>query len=418
MKLSDIGISRETKQTVIFRLLALLAMLTALVELLRLTDGFGISMSYQFTAIILSVICFIPVLVLFQSRIFTVNRILLLFCVVSAVSLIFNHPLHNAMSALKFSLFAGMLCLLTPLVDNDTLRYFRRKLWNYAIELIRITVLLSFIGYFVTDIATDGDGSLYSIIPCPITLSTLSAIVSIALTSRLFSKEYGHRWVRVIDIISLPVTMLVIVWAGARSAMIGFAVAEVYMLYIYRKKIKTLGLIGAGVLIAVVLALLVGSNVPKKVIHKFEISSEHNSLFFSREQAWNARISEFAESPIIGIGFANVTHYATLYDEEVVEFTQYERGFEPGSSWLCVLSNTGIVGFLIMAAWNLKLIKTVRRRRLSGDAVAAGLGAMLLFFLVSGCFEGWVLFAGSIFFFLYWLLTSCILAPEEGNYSL
>lgn len=82
-----------------------------------------------------------------------------------------------------------------------------------------------------------------------------------------------------------------------------------------------------------------------------------------------------------------------------------DRREEPGSSWLSVLSNTGIVGFMLLVCWNAELLRVVRRRRKNGDINAVKYGALMLFFIVDGFFEGWVLCR---FVYIFPLLASLV----------
>lgn len=409
MKGYGININLERWRPVIAKILAMLAFIVALMEVVRLSGFLGITFGSILTPVIFSVTCFIPLFVFVQSRNFTVNNILLLlFCVVGAISLVFNHPMQHSISALKFSIFVGMLCLLTPLVDNDTLRYFRSCLWRYTVILCQIVVMLSLLTYIVSTLTSSRE-FLPVFVPRRIMLSTIAAFVTVVLTSRLFTHDYRSKWLIAIDVISLVGGIVMMIWSGSRGAVLGCMAAEIYMLYAFRRRLKEKRWVIAGIMTPVLLTVILCSDVTYLVVRKFEIGHARNSIIFSRKQMWKSRIAEFTESPVIGIGFACATHYPSLYDEEVFEVTHYDRGFEPGSSWLCVLSNTGIIGFILIAGWNIQLLRAVRRRRRNGDSIAVGLGGLLIFFLVEGCFEGWILFAGSFVFFLYWLLSSRIL---------
>lgn len=300
-----------------------------------------------------------------------------------------------------------MLCLLSPLIDNVPLRQFRQYLWRFTLLMCQIIIVGTLVLYVVTVLL--GDGELLFLVSHPMMLSLIATIVALLVTWRILSGnvETG-RFRRILDYLFLIASLFILVWGGARSAIIGFIISEIYLFIIFRKEWKKVGRVLLTIVSFLALIVVVGRDITWRVECKFELGQEHNSVVFSRQQLWESRLEEFVESPIIGIGFANVTRYSTLYDNEKVAGIDDEKKEEPGSSWLSVLSNTGIVGFLILAVWNFKLFVTIRQRRKSGDLEASQYGALLILFIISGAFEGWILYAGSFVFFIYWLLTSRI----------
>lgn len=398
------------RQEILTRLLAFVALLVALVEVGRLSGHLGVVGRYVSSPVVFLLFCLIPVLALFKSRRFTINYMLMLFFVACAVSLIFNHPLINYMSSLRLCLFFAMLCLLSPLVESASLRLFRDYMWRYLMFLCQFVVIMSLVVYVITVVFGDR-GRLLLIVAHPIMLSTLAAMVGVVMTWRFLSRENRvSRLSQLFDALSLVAAIIVMVWGGARGAIISFVVAEIYVFVTLSHRLRSGRWVLISVVAAIVFAIFIGGDVTYRVKKKFEIGKENNSIIFSRKQLWKSRIEEFMESPVIGIGFTNATRYSSLVGNvRAVCINRPDRKEEPGSSWLCVLSNTGIVGFMLLVCWNAELLRVVRRRRRNGDINAVKFGALLLFFLVDGFFEGWVLYAGSFTFFLYWLLTSRIM---------
>lgn len=394
------------RQTVLTRIVTVLALVMAFLEIWRLSDCLRPGCLDTVTLFYYT-ICLIPIPIFLRSRNFTINATLMIFCVMCAVSLIFNDPVRNYVSALRFGLFVLMLSLISPLTSNEPLRDFRRRLWKYSISLARIAVILTLAGYFAT-LALNGNGNLNVFIGHYIVISIISALVSIDATCSILDGKKRSGWLTAGYIVTLIISIVLMIWGGARSAMIGFVIAQIYVLsYYYRRRKATKWTI-AGILGIICISACMGGDVTYKVIKKFSISIEHNSLITSRERKWTALTEEFSQSPVVGIGFGNVRRFATYGKIEDVEFTKPYSSIEPGSSWLSVLSNTGIIGFVIMAYWNIQLLKKAHRRRKAGDNEAVSNGAILLLMITVGFFEGYILFAGSILFYFYWLLTSQI----------
>lgn len=398
------------RQEILTKTLAVVALVVALIETGRLCGhlgNIGIAVS---SPLIFSFFCIIPIIILIQSRRFTVNYMLMLFCIICAISLVFNHPITNYMSSLRFFLFCGMLCLLSPLVDNATLRQFRRYLWQYAINLSQIVVLLSLLIYLAT-LLFDGKGSLFVLVGHPIMLSTLAAIVSIVITYRFLNSDkkcHKSKYIVIFDLCSLLAAIILMVWGGARSAIISFIIAEIYLFTTLYHKWKGTRWLLVTIIATLTAVIVIGGDVTFRVKKKFEIAQEHNSILYSRKRLWQSRIDEFKDSPVIGIGFTNATYYSPLYTTKRIINSSPDRREEPGSSWLCVLANTGLIGFAVLACWNICLLRVIRTRRRNGDISAIKYGGLLIFFIIEGFFEGWVLYAGSFMFFLYWLLGSRI----------
>lgn len=128
------------------------------------------------------------------------------------------------------------------------------------------------------------------------------------------------------------------------------------------------------------------------------ISKQNNNIsqggtFYSRADKWQQRIEEFKSSPIVGYGFASVD--PANKDHSI---GQGGKSLEPGSSWLSVLSMTGIVGFFIIMSIYLKAFMS---------AYKSGRNPFLLSVLallsVSMCTEGYIFFGGSFLAFLFWI---------------
>lgn len=406
------------RQIIDTKVLAVFALIFAFTEVVCQSAFFGDLLGGVSLKTCYAMFCVMPLVLFAMKPRFTVNFLLASFCAVAGVSLIFNYPIENYMSVLRFCFFCAMLCLVSPLVSSDSFRTMRRYLWESLTALLQLIVVLSLLLYLKTELI-DGRGNPFLIFAHPMLLSTVSGFVAVVITARLLrGVEQRPKYVVAYDCISLIIATILLVWGGSRGAMLSFLAAEIYLCVIYSRQWKRLRIVLIMLASAIVIVVAVGGLLTHRVERKFEIASQNNSLIFSRQQLWKSRIEEFCEKPLLGIGFTNATRQSTLYDNQQVVGHAFSATDEPGSSWLSVLSNTGVVGFGILAVWTVMLFKTVRRRRREGDTIAATWGGVLLFFTVDAMFEGWLLYAGSIQFFQYWLLTSQILDRNvAGNYA-
>ena len=79
---------------------------------------------------------------------------------------------------------------------------------------------------------------------------------------------------------------------------------------------------------------------------------------------------------------------------------------EPGSSWLTLLSQTGLIGFGAFALWlGSWLLRQIRQRH--GYTIA-----MAIMLLITGISEGWLTYTGGLVFLCFWLNAA---APAENR---
>lgn len=393
--------------------LGMLAFIVVLLEICRMSWLVYGLLDIDVTPLLYSIFCLIPACIFLVSRRFKVNNILLLFCIACAISLIFNNPMLHYLSTLRFSLFVGMMCLISPLIENRPLTIFRNYLWKYSLLFIQVALILSFIGYFVA-LHFFRFGFLGYIFSHYMLLSIIAGFATVALTAKfLVNRFHQPLCINIFDVITFILAILITVWGGSRAAVLSVIIADIYMLIRFLKTWKGAKWILGSIATLFIVIISIGGDVTYRVIEKFDIGNENNSIIFSRKEMWKSRLNEFAKSPVIGIGFANEIWKSSSDGVQEVTSEEDKEHIEPGSSWLSVLSNTGIIGFAIIVAWNIHLFRQIRRRHRDGDIKAVGYGGILVYFLIEGCFEGWILFAGSFIFFLYWLLSTQIVSSPR-----
>lgn len=116
----------------------------------------------------------------------------------------------------------------------------------------------------------------------------------------------------------------------------------------------------------------------------------------SRDALWNARMAEFYSSPIFGVGYA-------------VHGTGDSRGIgrtESGSSWLSVLAQTGVIGFIIAVIIWVKTLRVLRRVRF--DKFYILVYGVLIFFTLHSVFEGYMFQGGWYMCVICWMALGLI----------
>ena len=119
-------------------------------------------------------------------------------------------------------------------------------------------------------------------------------------------------------------------------------------------------------------------------------------MYGSRTDKWKARMTEFSSNPIIGIGYASVD--SNLDDVGV------GGAVEPGSSWLAILSMTGIIGLLLLVAIIRKPFIYLKAHPSPYNSLLLGLFVYVCVHMIS---EGYIFAGGSSLCFIAWLIFGC-----------
>ena len=129
---------------------------------------------------------------------------------------------------------------------------------------------------------------------------------------------------------------------------------------------------------------------------KNEANIKAGGAINSRETLWNARFNEIRNSPIVGVGFCAIDRTASK-DENLDTRTGM---VESGSSWLIILSMTGLVGAMLLVPVFVRSYLTAYRDEDSFSALVCGI---LTLFFVHMLAEGYIFYGGSQMAFMLWL---------------
>lgn len=357
---------------------------------------------------------FIPALALMLvlSPLIRISRSLGIFCLSGMMSLLINGVEVSSPAYERLGYFVLMLSLLSPLVSSDALEETRKRMWRLLIWGLRAIVAVSFVMYIPWEINRDaGDSCFAGCTPTGMSLGILAAIVLIDASWHLLrNQDLGRvRWIA--NGLLLATSAILVVASGSRCALLSAAVGLLPLLWSVRR--QRLKLLWALVAVAALSIVFVASSFKSFDGMKFknEIAREHGSLTYSRDYLWKARLQEFLSQPVEGIGFDITTDFGPAEGITPEQAQYLGNTFEPGSSWLHVLSSTGLIGFLLICYFNVKLVRHLIRNRFDDGRHWLYL-SLLIALWVHGCFEGWLLYAGSTVFMVYWLLSSRILSKS------
>ncbi len=234
-------------------------------------------------------------------------------------------------------------------------------------------------------------------------LSPVAAVVTIVSAAMALSLADNQKaYVSTIYGLMVVIGILMCAVGGSRISFLGLAISLLTLLTIRRKSLA--GILkkrtAATVLTCGVLAIIALMPLASNVIrHKNAIGESHGTILYSRQELWSDRIEEFKTSPLTGIGYANELSSDSESEDSL-------REIEPGSSWLSLLSYGGITGASSFLWFLLLLGKRLIHSR--NNHRFPLLFSLLLFLLVNASTEGWLMFAGSIMFPVFWLTVSAI----------
>ena len=245
---------------------------------------------------------------------------------------------------------------------------------------------------------------------------TLAPVVAVSAFGCIYNIIHKSKYWP-LNFFVLFVCFLVMLACGSRSCLAAFFIAvTIFLWQKYRNRMKAF--IGRYVLPLFLFLLLIvmvsGVNIAElpilDVIEKkqeIQEATEGNS----RERKWGNRLKEFEQSPILGVGIFCV-------DERISRSDISDNGtIEYGSSWMALLSTTGLLGFLFMTCFYIKVVFSLWKKSKQDDR-ANFLLMMLIFFGLHLIFEGYLFSARNMLTVFFWCLLSCCSSYERKTVGL
>lgn len=305
----------------------------------------------------------------------------------------------------KYGGWALLVLVVGPLLMGGKARQMRHGAWSAMVLLTSIIGVASFIWYALR-LPVLGVGAFTGVMNHANTIGPLAALGALLSACRAFAMT--GRSMRVWWVAS-GLAVVPCIASGSRNAAISMLVGLVAVGVVeWRKVSKHLLLVfSLGVfLLAGGYVILVKSEMMSSMTEALRAKKDVNT----RELLWHARMEEFRANKWIGIGIGNGDLNTSA------EFGEYEgsRGIvidkdgkmnvEPGSSYLALLSMTGLAGATGMTGLLLwigrRFAPRFRELPISQLSQLAGVGS---FMAVHAIAEGWLLAVGSPLCLIFWL---------------
>jgi len=342
-------------------------------------------------------------LILPNNNIFkNLNLFFLSFIFFILVSLLLNEIDPVFQSRNRFIAFLSITLLIGPLISSRNLLIFRNTIFNYLNKSFIIFSSLSYL-FLVSGIYTGrkirGDFfdrvDFTGLFSHSMILSPISGLAILSLTYNLTNKSYSKPSI-IVQLSLLILCFMSLITSGSRIALIAtiFAIITLLLKTFKKKYLVIFKYILPVSIIASLTFNLWGDNADF-LLSKFAISDE--SIVYSRFSKWENRLLEIEKSPIYGIGFSSVDSNNIYYD------MSSNGTVEPGSSWLAIMSMTGIFGLISFLFLISSLISRMKESSRNNFLYSYG-----FFFMIHFIAEGYIFASGSILFFTFWLLIGLI----------
>ncbi len=301
---------------------------------------------------------------------------------------------------LKWAAWALLFVLLGPVIRSDKARTVRSASWNTFRWLFVFIAIASFCWYAV-GLPNLGRGAFTGVMMHSMLLGPIAAMACLFLVHRAIVTRSQ------VYLVFCFLALIPCLLAGSRSALLGLA-AGVLVLIVF-----SIGRAGFKKSIAIILiAALFGGlgfvlleNVKNKnFLYRFTLELENKGMNNSREGLWSSRLSEFNRSPMVGIG-VGMGHVSTRRWDGVVVDASGKINVEPGSSYLAVLSMTGVfgaLGFCFILVDIFRRVKASVALKKFNPALFETL-TIFAFFAVHMVVEGYIFAVGNQFCLLLWL---------------
>lgn len=332
-----------------------------------------------------------------------IGIIFLLCCVLSIVA---NDVPSFFNPWMRLATFIIMVLLIGPFVRSNTLDMMRINVFNLIQLLIQPIVFCSF-GLYLVGIHAVGGGwvGFAGITTHTMILAPVCGIAFSQALYQIFKGNYSGKYARWYWIVLAVISFLSVLLTASRMTLIGsIGILLVFVIYKFRDDFATF--LKWFVCIAIVIAATQSYWMPytEPLQEKNAGSMRDGGMTSSRDVHWTQRISEFEQSPFVGVGFSAVD----IDSEDGSNFDASSGRVESGSSWLSVLSMIGAFGFILLVSFFIRAIKEVKIISQHHEMLALLLMSQMVFWMLHMIAEGYILSAGGFLFFNVWLLLGTI----------
>lgn len=327
------------------------------------------------------------------------NSALLLFLLYVPLNILVTHPAPVFKSWERYILFITLLISVSPLLIGRRTAILRMSIFKILIFSCAVLGVGSFICRFIginygtNELQTNlfAVGTFGGLCNHSMLLGPIAGVGVIYMTKLAYQTRKKMYYVFAL------MCLFAVMFSASRAALIGTISGLVVMLY---KQSGSAGRFMKGAvaftLIASLTFTLWGSALDD-VIAKNDANIAGGGFTSSRTNKWMMRVEEFKNNPVLGVGFVAVDLRSAMAASDA----DMERGVvETGSSWLCILSMTGLIGALLLIPIFFSAFRTAWNKKTEMSPIILGILTMFYIHMIA---EGYVLAGGSFLAFTVWL---------------
>lgn len=343
-----------------------------------------------------------------------VNKVYVVYLCVCLLSIILNSIPTYYQTPVRFGVFILLLSSFSSLVNSRKIALMRLHLFHIFSLLTVVLVTINYL-FFSAGFANREqmerfeEHGIFTGSTANNEMGLLGAVSIMFIISFMgkFYKKLG--WVSKLLLSGCLVCAIsMMAMASSRMGLICSILSVVFVMYrLNSKSFLKLCIAGAILIVGMCVTANLFSDKFRYMLAKNGDSVETININ-SRDDMWQARIKEFKESPIYGIGFAYMK-----YGWGQGMAAKAKGRIETGSGWMSVLSQTGGLGVLCMLMMVLpNLIFLIRRK--STSYCCAWYSGMCVMFVLQPVTEAYITTVGAVLCCLFWLNYSVIDSFRTG----
>ncbi|MBR3744619.1 MAG: O-antigen ligase family protein [Bacteroidales bacterium] len=339
------------------------------------------------------VLALFAVYCLTKMRSITILPLLLLLYI--PIEIILARPDAVFQSWQRYVLFALLLIDISPLFEGVYLRRMRRQIMLIVLWTCTVIGVGSFFARFLginymTFVEADVFGQVGTfggLTHHSILLGLISGVGAVFMAYNAYGRKKKLYWLLMV------MCLFSILFSASRVALLASFVGIVMALYKMAGNAGKFAKLGVAIAIIAVMTFPLWDGALSGILEKNggDLSAVNMD---SREVKWNARLAEFSNSPVYGVGFVSI-------DPNSADAFSAKNGvIEPGSSWLSILSMLGLLGALLIVPFFIKSYLNVWKSSGGFQSVVVGVLTLLYVHMFA---EGYIFSGGSFECFLLWL---------------
>lgn len=301
-----------------------------------------------------------------------------------------------------------MVAMIGPLVYSPSLIRFRDKLLESFFKVFMVIGGLSFV-YWLLGIPSLGRGHFSGLMGHSMVLAPVAALGGLYAFYRFIHEPKGKKKLLFLGLFVF--STLDVVLAASRIALLGFVLGFSVFLFFNKFRFRKLILLVLAAFAISIVSTMNTNTANMTEENSVETEMLERGLDNTREQLWEDRIMEFKSSPIFGVGFASQDNTIVLQKGEGVG-----GNVEPGSTYLMILSMTGLLGAAALFYLFLKPMFSKRFWKRISSSERYKLAAFV-FFAVHFVSEGYIYSSGSLMACVFWVLVGTTYPYAGINYN-